>query len=293
MFAVVSEAGPQEITAGNNENRRHHGIAGHAERPRRIGFFGAQHEQCDADQHEKSPEHRQRILDQAFEARIVDGAESDQRECNHALHHDGITWRTALLIPFAEESEQRPVTAQRVVGARADDDGAVDGSKGSHGDHERNEFLAGRSQHVFQQVRRHGIGARHCAVPQALQVGKIDQNVKQGDDADRAQQGARHVLLAVLHFCRNISRVVPAAVGEQHEHHGRADAGPHVPRAAAGRSGRRRRRFAGENKTGDDDQHQAPDFQHSKEILRDLGLAYAGVVHNGETADHQRGPDGR
>src|SRR5256885_4686121 len=66
---VVGEARVEQIRAGEHEDSRHHRIARHAEGPWRIAFLHSQDEEGDPGQHEKSPEHRQRIFHQPLEAR--------------------------------------------------------------------------------------------------------------------------------------------------------------------------------------------------------------------------------
>src|SRR5438445_13182658 len=89
--AVIGEARVEQIRAGEHENSRHQRVAGHTEGPRRLALLQPQDEESDAGQHEKAPEHRQRIFHQALEARVLESAKDDQRERDRA--RAGRLWR--------------------------------------------------------------------------------------------------------------------------------------------------------------------------------------------------------
>src|SRR5216117_785217 len=209
--AVIGEARIEQIRAGEHENSGHHRIAGHAERPRSIALLHPENEEGDTRQHEKPPENRKRILHQALEARVLESAEDDQRERDRPLHEHRGARRTTRLVPAAEETEQRPVAAERVVGARADDHRAVHRSERGDRDHHRDYFLPGLPPDALHEVRRDRVRARHALVAEPLQVGEVHEQVEQGHDAYGEQQRAHHVAPAVAHLCGYVGGVVPAS----------------------------------------------------------------------------------
>src|SRR3712207_8472322 len=67
----------------------------HAEGARGVGFLPAQHEERDARQQEEAPEHRQRILDEALETRVLDGADRKSTRLNSS--HANISYAVFCL----------------------------------------------------------------------------------------------------------------------------------------------------------------------------------------------------
>ena len=115
-------------------------------RPLARGLAPAQHEQRQPGEQEEQPEHRRSELDHRLEAAA--GPARRRRPaaapCRPAPACRG--GRAARLVPLAQPRQHRPVAAEGVVGARADDHGRVDRGQRRDRDQHRDQRAAGAAE---------------------------------------------------------------------------------------------------------------------------------------------------
>ena len=68
-------------------------------------------------------------------------------------------------------------------------------------------------------VGRDRVALAHAVEPEHIQIGEIDQHIEHRHDRGADQQDADHVALDVLQVGGKIGGLVPAAIGEQDQHH--------------------------------------------------------------------------
>ena len=108
------------------------------------------------------------------------------------------------------------------------------------------------------------------------------------DHADHTdQQSARQISARVAHLAAHEARRLPAAVGEQHRHHCRAESGDAT--GSVRKRGRRDARRARREEQSDDDEH--PDRRELRDHQRRLHVASctnAEAIHQREDAERDR-----
>ena len=239
----VRDAGIGEPRAGRTEHDRRQRKQRDAERALRIAVTRAQDEERDTDEQQERPEHRRRELDHRLEAVVLECAEPDQGQRDRALDQEGGHGRAPLRVPPPHEAQRRPVAGHRVIGARADDHRRVDRRERGDGDEQAQHLAAEGAERPL-----HDLHSRRLAFGEPLQSEsgherEVHEQVDDGNDRKAQHQGRHDRAPATGELGRDVRRLVPAAVGQEHEDHRQSE---HAQRGSRGEGrGQSLRRPAG------------------------------------------------
>ena len=244
----------------------------------------SQHEQRHTRQQEEEPEHRRGELDHGRETVFLYRPERDERQSNRGLNEKRDHGHVSLAVPLAHECQHRPVATERVVCAGADDHRGIDRCQSGNPDDRADQLSAYRPEGSLHDIGADGRALGHSREPEALEYGQYNEHIDDRDDEQREHQGSHDRARPALDLGRDVGRLVPAAVGEQHEDHRQAE--------HRGYSGGRRGRCRGldrrsRDQPGDCHQQQATDLEERQQVLRACRFAQADDVDGGQHHDGQ------